>query len=52
LKTLGKALVPEQARRLHVLLREHVVLSHQGQRRLMVNVLSLAAERRRRRRWT
>jgi hypothetical protein len=40
---LGKVVIPNQVGRLQVLVRDGVVLARQGERRLVVTVLSLTA---------
>ena len=42
LDALSKVVVPDQVGRLQVLMIDRVVCAHQGKRRLMVEVLSLA----------
>jgi hypothetical protein len=44
LDTLGEMVVPDHIGRLQVLMRDHVVLTHQRERRLVVKVLPLAPD--------
>ncbi len=45
LDTLGEMVIPEHVGRLQVLVINHIIGTHQGERRLMMKVLPLAAHR-------